>query len=161
MALLFGHPPSLHPIYQRPKGLLSDNAFFMNPLLCLCKPSYSSKQSPIEAESLNLWPDGFLTPRQSGELQLVLKVWAQLSPPFFPLASLAGGGMICWLSPRWRKRWVYETRMAVLVKGWHRSRGTRFLEVLPGKESENGRELFSSPVVTSCCLWRAAVVWLF
>lgn len=59
---LFGHPPSLHPIYKRPKGLLSVNAFYMNPSLCLCKPSYSSKQSAIEAELLNLWPDGSSNP---------------------------------------------------------------------------------------------------
>lgn len=76
MVTLFGHPLSLHPIYKRPKGLFSVNVFYMNPSLCLCKPSYSSKQSPIEAELLNLWPDGFPTPRQSGELQFVLKVWA-------------------------------------------------------------------------------------
>ena len=28
---LFGHPPSLHPIYKRPKGLFSVNAFYMKP----------------------------------------------------------------------------------------------------------------------------------
>lgn len=71
---LFGHPPLLHRIYKRPKGLFSVNAFYMNPSLCLCKPSYSSKQSSIEAVLLNLQPDGSSTPRQSGELQFVLKV---------------------------------------------------------------------------------------
>lgn len=60
----------------------------MNPSLCLCKPSYSSKQSSIEAVLLNLQPDGSSTPRQSGELQFVLKVWAQLWPPPSELASL-------------------------------------------------------------------------
>lgn len=91
MVTLFGHPPALHPIYKRPKGLFSVNSFYMNSSLCLCKPSYSSKQSPIEAELLNLRPDGILTPRQSGELQFVLKVRAQLKPLFIPLASLRGG----------------------------------------------------------------------
>ena len=47
---LSGHPPALHPIYKRPKGLLPVNAFYMNSSLSLCKPSYLSKQSPIEAE---------------------------------------------------------------------------------------------------------------
>lgn len=49
---LFEQPPSssLHPIYKRPKGLFSVNAFYMNPPLCLCKPSHSSTQRPIEAE---------------------------------------------------------------------------------------------------------------
>lgn len=140
---LLGHPLSLHPIYKRPKELFSVNVFYMNPSLCPCKPSYPSKQSPIEAELLNLWPDGFPTPRQSGELQFVLKVWAQLSLPFFPLASLRGGGIIYSLSLRWRKKWRYETEMAVLLNGWHGSSGTRFPEhcqVEKGNKSESGKE---------------------
>lgn len=92
MVTLFGHPPSLHPIYKRPKGLFSVNAFYMNPSLCLCKPSYSSKQIPIEAELLNLRPDGSSTPRQSGESQFVLKVRAQLSPPLSSFWPHSEGG---------------------------------------------------------------------
>ncbi len=107
MVTLFGHPPSLQPIYKRPKGLCSVNAFYMNPSLCLSKPSHSSKQSPIEAELLNLRPDGFSTPRQSGELQFVLKVRSQLSsnPLSLPSGLAQSGGIIIYSpSPRWRKR---------------------------------------------------------
>lgn len=143
MVTLFGHPPSLHPIYKGPKGLFSVNAFYMNPLLCLCKPSYSSKQSTIEAELLNLQPDGSSTPRQSGELQFVLRVRAQLSPPLSSLWPHSEGGIIYSLSPRWWKRWVCKTRMAVLVKGWQSSSGTRFskcCQVEKGNKSESGKE---------------------
>lgn len=153
MVTLSGHPPSLHPIYKRPKGLFSVNAFYMNPSLCLCKPSYSSKQSPIEAELLNLRPDGFSTPRQSGELQFVPKVRARLSPPLSSLWPRSEeGGIIYSLSPRWRKRRVCKRRMAALVKGWHDSSGTRFSErcqVEKGNESESGKEdVF---FLLSCC----------
>lgn len=144
MVTLFGYPLSLHPIYKRPKGLFSANAFYMNPSLCLCKPSHSSKQRPIEAEILNLRPDGFSTPRQSRELQFVLKVWVQLSPPLSSLwprsrGARERGGIIYPLSSKWRKRRVCKRRMAVLVKGWQSSRGTRFRKCCQ-VESEKGKE---------------------
>lgn len=84
IAPLFVHSSSLHPIYQRPKGLFPVNAFYMNSLLCLCKPTYWCKQSSIEAQILNFQPDGFWTWRQSGELQLFVQVQARCSHPFHP-----------------------------------------------------------------------------
>lgn len=93
---LSGHPPSLHPIYKRPKGLFSVNAFYMNPSLCLCKPTYSSKQSPIEAELLNLRPDGFSNPETKWGITVCPEGPGSARPSLWPRSE---GGVIYSLSP--------------------------------------------------------------
>lgn len=74
MNALLGHPHHYILFTKDQRGLLSVNAFYMNVSLFLGKFNYSSKQSSIEGQTLNLQPDGPLTLRQTRELQFALKV---------------------------------------------------------------------------------------
>lgn len=163
MVTLCGHPLSLHPIYKRPKGLFSINVFYMNPSLCLCKPSSSGKQSPIEAELLNLWPDGFPTPRQSGELQFVPESLSSALAPFLPSG----------LAQRGRDNLFPLSQMEKEMTVWNRNGCTServawlqwdtFPQALPGRKTqqENGREdvpfFLRSQAYTK--KWDGTVVW--
>lgn len=120
---------------------------------CVNLATQVNRERPTEAELLNLWPDGFSTPRQSRELQFVLKVWVQFSPPLSSLwPRLRGareqGGIIYTLSSRWRKRRVCKRRMAVLVKGWQSSRGTRFRKCCQVESEKVKEDVF---FFLSCC----------